>query len=125
MIFRVADVLSPEKIAEFWQLKDALEFVDGKATAGWHAKLVKQNRQASASDALEAVQKIVVDAVAANPIIRSFAMPRRISPPLVSCYAGGENYGLHVDEPNHPVGVAGGSGVPEVGSSCPTISAAL
>ena len=98
MILPVPGVLSPENIAEILRIKDTLEFVDGKATAGWHAKLVKQNRQAAASDALAAVQRLVIDAIAAHPVIRSFAMPHRISPPLISSYKGGENYGLHVDE---------------------------
>ena len=31
-------------------------------------------------------------------MVRSYALPSRISPPLISSYAGGENYGLHVDE---------------------------
>ena len=98
MIFPVPGILSPEKIADILRIKDTLQFVDGKATAGWHAKLVKQNKQAAASDALAEVQKIVVDAISANSVIRSYAVPRRISQPLISSYAGGDAYGLHVDE---------------------------
>ena len=98
MILNVPGVLSPEKLAEVLAIKDTLEFVDGKATAGWHAKLVKENRQAAASEALEAAQKIVIEAVAAHPLIRSYALPHRISAPLISSYKGGESYGLHVDE---------------------------
>ncbi len=98
MIFHVPAVLSPERLAEVLRIKDTLAFVDGKATAGWHAKLVKQNRQAAASEALQTLQKIVIDAIASHPVIRAFALPQRISPPLISSYAGGENYGLHVDE---------------------------
>jgi PKHD-type hydroxylase len=99
MIFQIPDVLNPEKITEILRIKDTLAFVDGKATAGWHAKLVKQNRQAAASEALEVIQKIVIDALASHPVIRSYALPHRISQPLISSYSGGENYGLHVDEP--------------------------
>jgi PKHD-type hydroxylase len=98
MIFHVPGVLNTEKVAEILRIKDTLAFIDGKATAGWHARLVKQNRQAAASEALEAVQKIVIDAIAAHPVIRSYALPHRISQPLISSYSGGENYGLHVDE---------------------------
>lgn len=98
MILHVPGVLSPETLAEVLAIKDTLAFVDGKATAGWHAKLVKENRQAAASAALEALQNLVVDAIAANPIVRSYALPHRISQPLISSYRGGENYGLHIDE---------------------------
>ncbi len=98
MIFHIPNVLGPEKITEILRIKETLAFVDGKATAGWHAKLVKQNRQAVASDALAEVQKIIIDAIAAHPVIRSYAVPRRISQPLISSYSGGDSYGLHVDE---------------------------
>ena len=98
MIFRVPGVLDPTQLTTISALKSDLNFVDGKATAGVHARLVKQNRQAAASEPLEAVQKIVIDALAANPTVRSYALPARISPPLISCYAGGEHYGLHVDD---------------------------
>ena len=98
MILPVPGVLSPENIAEILRIKDTLEFVDGKATAGWHAKFVKQNRQAAASDALAAVQRLIIDAIVAHSVIRSFAVPHRISPPLISSYKGGENYGFHGDE---------------------------
>lgn len=98
MIFRIPGVLDPAQLTTIAALKSDLNFVDGKATAGVHARLVKQNRQAAPSEPLEAVQKIVIDALAANPTVRSYALPARISPPLISCYAGGENYGLHVDE---------------------------
>lgn len=98
MIFRVPAVLDSSQIAEIDRLKSALNFVDGKATAGVQARLVKQNRQAEQSQALESVQKIVIEALTVHPLVRSYALPTRISPPLISCYAGGENYGLHVDE---------------------------
>lgn len=98
MIFRVEGVLSPAQLAEVLELKSALAFVDGKATAGWHARLVKENRQASASDTLDAIQKVIIGALTAHPLVRAWTLPARISPPLISAYAGGENYGLHVDE---------------------------
>lgn len=98
MILNVPNVLSPDKLAEILAIKETLAFVDGKATAGWHARLVKENRQAAASDALAAAQKLVIEAVSAHPLIRSHALPQRISPPLIASYKGGEAYGLHVDE---------------------------
>jgi PKHD-type hydroxylase len=98
MILNVPSVLSPQNLSELSTIKDSLAFVDGKATAGWHAKLVKDNRQAAASDALQAAQTIILGAIAAHPIVRSYALPHRISAPLISSYKGGESYGLHVDE---------------------------
>ena len=98
MIFCVQSVLDETQLAEIARLKSALNFVDGKATAGESARLVKNNRQAEQSQPLEAVQKIVIEALAANATVRSYALPSRMSPPLISRYAGGEHYGLHIDE---------------------------
>ena len=56
MIFRVPGVLNQNQLDEIAALKDALNFVDGKATAGVHARLVKHNRQAELSGPLDTVQ---------------------------------------------------------------------
>ena len=45
MIFEIADVLSSEELTDIISTISKGEFVDGKLTAGWHAKLVKNNQQ--------------------------------------------------------------------------------
>ena len=45
MIFAIADVLSSDELTEINSILSKAEFVDGKLTAGWHAKLVKNNQQ--------------------------------------------------------------------------------
>ena len=55
---------------------DKLNFGDGKATAGWHAKEVKHNRQAQPSAELVKLQGAIVQALFANELIRAHALPR-------------------------------------------------
>ncbi|MGL5795278.1 MAG: Fe2+-dependent dioxygenase, partial [Waterburya sp.] len=48
MIFSIDGILSHDELVEIKQVLETAEFVDGKLTAGWHAKLVKNNRQLKA-----------------------------------------------------------------------------
>lgn len=76
----------------------ALEFADGRATAGAHAKLVKANDQAGPSPALDAIQAKVAAALHANPLFKSAARPRHMTPLILSRYRIGQTYGTHVDD---------------------------
>jgi len=59
MILAIADVLSEVDVAEVHADLAAATFVDGKATAGWSAKLVKANLQAADGPELERVRTLV------------------------------------------------------------------
>jgi PKHD-type hydroxylase len=52
-------------------------------------------------------QQIVMNALAANPLVQAFALPKFILPPIISQYTPGMNYGWHTDSPimgdTHPV----------------------
>jgi len=73
-------------------------FVDGKRTAGWHAKHVKNNLQAKPNQkVVEAMAARVSEALMANEVFRLAARPRQISPLLFSRYTEGMSYGSHVD----------------------------
>jgi PKHD-type hydroxylase len=77
----------------------AARFVDGAATAGWHARLVKANRQADAADPRTAAAKAaVLDALKSNPLFQMAVRPRRMGPLLFSRYDPGMEYGAHVDD---------------------------
>jgi PKHD-type hydroxylase len=99
MLMLVADVLTPEQVAQFRARIMALNFVDGAATAGWHAKLVKKNLQADRGQPGYAeINKAVTDIILANQTLRNAARPKAITPLLFSRYAGGMAYGTHVDD---------------------------
>ncbi|WP_017301456.1 Fe2+-dependent dioxygenase [Nodosilinea nodulosa] len=96
MIVCIADLLSADEVA---RLRDGLaqaEFVPGETTAGWHAKLVKQNQQA-ARQAAEPLKAVVQNALARNALFQAIAQPRIIHSLLFSCYGEGMSYGRHTD----------------------------
>lgn len=98
MIVQIGGVLDSASVSQIVDAIGSLNFVDGRATAGWHAKAVKDNLQASPSDALAAVQTRISDALYAHDVFRALTLPQRMLPPLVSRYDDGASYGLHVDD---------------------------
>ncbi|WP_343081781.1 Fe2+-dependent dioxygenase [Ostreiculturibacter nitratireducens] len=76
----------------------ALPFEDGRKTAGPLARGVKNNAQAAASPERDAVLAKVEAALRAHPVVQSAARPKAFARLAVSRYAGGQAYGLHVDD---------------------------
>jgi PKHD-type hydroxylase len=72
-------------------------FAQGKATAGWHAKDVKENEQAKGATA-DSVTAKVKDLLLAHPVFKAAARPKRFARLLVSRYRPGMAYGTHVDD---------------------------
>lgn len=98
MYLTIADVMAPADVAALRDALDALPFVDGKATAGWSASLVKQNRQAAPGGGLAALQEHVAAALRAHPVFALAVRPKRLTPLVFARYGGGETYGSHVDD---------------------------
>jgi PKHD-type hydroxylase len=98
MFMCIPDILDSGVLAQLREAAGSLAFEDGAATAGWHAKTVKKNTQAAVAPALRHAQRWIIDALEANDVFRSAALPRRIAPPLISLYRPGDSYGGHVDD---------------------------
>jgi PKHD-type hydroxylase len=95
----VADVLDGTETAAARETLGKVAFSDGRATAGWHARLVKNNLQAASADVAVAVLKESIAAkIAANPIFRAVARPKSLTPLILSRYEPGMAYGSHVDD---------------------------
>jgi PKHD-type hydroxylase len=99
MILIIPDVLTPEEQQQLQKLAAQSTFVDGKETAGFRAKMVKNNEQV-AKDAAnkKQLQEIVVTALNRSKDFRRGSVPHRIRPPLISRYRPGMTYGAHVDD---------------------------
>jgi PKHD-type hydroxylase len=81
-----------DEVAGMW-------FVDGKATAGWHARLAKANEQAEASDArVQSLAAFVAERLLAHEVFALAARPRSLSRVMISRYGEGMHYGSHVDD---------------------------
>lgn len=99
MIVCIANVLTDEELQLIGSQLESASFVDGKVTAGWHARLVKQNTQLPKdSPVLQEVRSQVLKAVQRHPVFQMAARPKRIHPPLISRYEVGMAYGTHTDD---------------------------
>jgi PKHD-type hydroxylase len=67
----IGNVLSTEELRRVRAALARARFVDGTATAGFAARLVKNNRQAEASDrSLGTIRKLIAERVLANEVFR-------------------------------------------------------
>jgi PKHD-type hydroxylase len=98
MILAVADVLTPADIAAICKVVDQADFVDGRSTAGWSAKLVKDNLQAADSDEVAALRAFVGARLMAHPVFALATRPKTIIGPQYLRYELGHAYGAHVDD---------------------------
>jgi PKHD-type hydroxylase len=98
MILAIADVLSPADIAAVRKVVDHASFVDGKATAGWSARLVKDNLQAAESSEIAALRAFVGGRLMAHPVFVLATQPKAIIGPQFARYKEGHTYGTHVDD---------------------------
>lgn len=96
MFLKIKNLLTGAEIQRLVALSRTLRFVDGKVSNP--ANLSKQNLQADTADPgyAESVQ-IVSNALARSREFVSFAMPKRVAPPLLCRYEPGMKYGAHAD----------------------------
>ena len=98
MILCIDNVLNPEELQYIRSSLAQAEFVDGKLTAGWHAKLVKDNQQLSTKDTVaKSVKETVTKGLYRSQLFRMAVKPKNIRSPLISRYEAGMSYGRHVD----------------------------
>jgi PKHD-type hydroxylase len=77
---------------------DAADWVDGNATSGFQAAMAKNNQQLPQDGAAaREVGAIIVQALQANPLFVSAALPRTILSPLFNRYGVGMGFGDHID----------------------------
>jgi PKHD-type hydroxylase len=98
MIMAIADVLSAADVAEVRAALANATFVDGRSSAGWAARSVKANLQASAGPELDRVRELVETRLRAHAVFVLATRPKSIIGPLFSRYQPGHAYGTHVDD---------------------------
>ena len=98
MFLVLGEVLDQYDVVALREAASELGFQDGRVTAGKYAEPVKHNEQAAASPALDAITEKVKATLEKNRLFKAAARPRRFVRLLVSRYAPGMEYGLHVDD---------------------------
>ncbi|NJK72899.1 MAG: Fe2+-dependent dioxygenase [Microcoleus sp. SU_5_6] len=99
MILCIGGVLSATDIDAINSILQTAKFVDGKTTAGWHARLVKHNSQLQddGSEAVKHLQTLLSQALQRNSLFQMAVLPKVVRPVLFSRYETGMSYGSHVD----------------------------
>jgi PKHD-type hydroxylase len=97
MIFKIPGILAPEELEYITSSLAQAEFVDGKLTAGWHAKLVKNNQQLKHSEFQQELKELIKKALSRNALFQMAVRPKIIHSILFSRYDTGMSYGRHTD----------------------------
>jgi PKHD-type hydroxylase len=97
MIFSIDQILSPDELNEIKQVLSQAEFVDGKLTAGWHAKLVKNNQQLKTGTSYQELKTKILNALNKNALFSTAIRPKSVHSLLFSRYSEGMSYDTHVD----------------------------
>jgi PKHD-type hydroxylase len=99
MQIQIANVLSADEVKTVRGILARAAFIDGRATAGFAARTVKNNQQAEGSDRnLETIRELIAERILGNEVFRLAVRPKALSPLLFSRYEPGMNYGSHVDD---------------------------
>jgi PKHD-type hydroxylase len=95
----IGNVLSADEVAAVRGALATARFVNGRETAGFAARIVKNNRQAASDDdALAPVRALVLQRIMDNDVFRLAVRPKILTPLMFSRYEPGMTYGSHVDD---------------------------
>lgn len=99
MRLAIAEVFSAEECRRIRERLAGAAFVDGRRTAGWHARLVKHNLQGDRQDeTVAAVLEEIQSRLFAHPVFVAATRPKSFCALLLSRYEPGMAYGRHVDD---------------------------
>jgi len=97
MILQISNAVDTDTIKNIVAGLDAGQFSDGKKTAGWAAKDVKNNQQLSGKKA-EAATQVLLDRLQQNALVQSVMRPKQVARVTINRYKQGEYYGTHMDD---------------------------
>lgn len=99
MILCIQGVLNGADLASVASELDSGAFRDGRETAGWHARLAKDNEQADPDDErLRGAAQLIGERLLQHELFALAVRPKRVAPVTISRYAEGRSYGSHVDD---------------------------
>jgi PKHD-type hydroxylase len=98
MQISIGAVLSPDDLQLVQATLAKARFGDGRETAGYAARAVKDNLQAAPDPSLETLRKLVTARILANDLFRTAVRPKALTPLMFSRYEPGMRYGTHVDD---------------------------
>jgi PKHD-type hydroxylase len=103
MILEIEGVLDAAACGRFMSELDRAPWADGRVTAGYQSALAKDNQQLPEDSEISLrLGAEVLAALGRSLLFQSAALPRDIFPPLFNRYAGGQSFGVHVDNAIRP-----------------------
>jgi PKHD-type hydroxylase len=104
MILTIPGLLSAAQITDFRQALGTVEWVDGKATAGYLSSRAKNNEQVPEEHPVgRRLGNVILEELDQNQTFISAALPMRVLPPLFNRYTVGRSYGGHIDGAVRPI----------------------
>lgn len=98
MLLQVPEVLTPDEVRAMREMLDRAEWVDGRVTAGHQSSRTKNNMQIPEDNPIaRQVGDQILAALQRHPLFVGAALPLKVFPPLFNSYAGGQSFGMHVD----------------------------
>jgi PKHD-type hydroxylase len=98
MLLQVPEALTPDEVRTMRAALDQAEWVDGRVTAGHQSSRTKNNMQIPEDHPIaRQVGDQILAALQRHPLFVGAALPLKVFPPLFNSYAGGQSFGLHVD----------------------------
>ena len=96
MFLEIADVLTPDEVAQLRAWAGKARFVDGRISSP-HST-VKDNLQVDHADEVyNQSSRLMAQALQRSEQFRNFAFPNLMAPPLLARYEPGMKYGVHSD----------------------------
>ena len=108
MLLHIPEVFSKDEVSRLRAILDAGPWTDGNVTSGHQSARAKNNAQLPEdSAAAREVGALIEQALNANPMFVSAALPHTVFPPLFNRYEGGQAFAAHVDNAIrvHPSGL--------------------
>lgn len=98
MLLTIPDLLTADELQQMTDILATAEFMDGKLSAGWHAKAVKHNQQLQpGTETAVRLNAILQQALDRHALFQCAVRPRLIHSILFSRYEVGMSYGRHTD----------------------------
>ena len=97
MQIAIANVLTAEELVKARAVLAAATFTDGRLTAGWAARDVKNNAQARMNTDAAALRDHLAARIQGNSVFALAARPKRLVSLMFAKYGPGQAYGSHVD----------------------------
>ncbi|MDT8398533.1 MAG: Fe2+-dependent dioxygenase [Pseudomonadales bacterium] len=104
MLIRIPQVLGAEELALCRRELLQADWSDGRHSAGYLSRTVKNNRQLPDDHPVaRKLGELVMQALERNDVFTAAALPMKLVPPLFNRYSDHQAYGRHVDGAIRPV----------------------